>query len=447
MAIGIDDIIDIDQKKTWLTVNVRSWAAWPATSLACAPLDSRNVSTRQQCDDLDVPLAGGSRNCYLHGPATTPQRWAEYMSDKKAYGAPVPCRSRLKGLSLETFKQQYWYPRFSPDNRIDDISLLDEYIKTDVDANGNVWFMHRRLHQMTIKEHWDVSQYPFDKHTASVTIQPYDSDYYPQVAFKNNVDVPSLGWDFTTGQLNARQIGQVVSGFYIRSISDAQVPRRNYLGMVCNPTCETRYKDYRDIKVTFEFDRDAGPPFYKYGGSALIIWWCSYMLFYISMAVAPAAAGSSLAAALLIFVAQRLDYAVIKALPEGTGYVYIRAYQFTFMLTMLTQLPWHMVRMQQFHEKLPTKARATTVGVRVAFPFLAFLGQTVCYCLYFSSSDGIGIAMIVITILWSFLVIYVMYRMWSMIDSSEEYGDLKWAVTNDCMPKPSEPEEAAEHQL
>jgi len=110
-----------------------------------------------------------------------------------------------------------------------------------------------------------------------------DSDYYPQVAFKNNVDVPSLGWDFTTGQLNARQIGQVVSGFYIRSISvsirwplnivcfgysprasacnhqpspltggplqDAQVPRRNYLGMVCNPTCETRYKDYRDIKV------------------------------------------------------------------------------------------------------------------------------------------------------------------------------------------------------
>jgi len=435
VAFQIDDIVDIDTKGKTLQLNVREHIMWKDAQLACSSLTDYYVRDGDTCDWLPTTVQAAQASnapCYLHPPAVTPQAWGMFMADKKAMGEPIICSYEMSAdLQINTFKSQYWSPELIARKVVDKGVVNNEAITVlPYNKEGEPYILHERQYRVEVKTPFVLDAYPFDSQAIDIIWDPTATDTYPRIQYVDNIyneevrikdpqtDLYVNGINLTTSVLNSAIIGTTVSGFTINNIvaSTFQWSDDEHIG--------SEKLTYQSYKLTLYITREPGSVFYSYGITGIIVWFCSWTMFFIATGNPPALAGVVVAQIVLIMITNNLSSQIIDELPAGTSTVFMEAYLYSFMLVQILQLCAHCLRQHLVTDKLPNKLRFYTIFNRYVFPALALIGETVVLWTYDNNGEALGgdgwrVSLLLVTILYCLFACWVIFRIRYLWDSSE----------------------------
>jgi len=398
MSIMIYNIIDINTHAKTLSVQGSISLGWTATNLACAPAHSYNYSTYEQGTCQDPGQA-----CFLHPPLVTAADWAR-DTHRAQKGSLIPCTlAQENQYIINAFRDQVWHPTWIlRDEIVLNLKRIGDFIWATLPNPANddrecAYVEHSsafgdatagtkpRLFSLenfisTTKVKMNLDKFPFDEQALKLWVDPPSRQSYRQNKFHNGFYDCGVTRLITENGVVKTHHLEVDGSFGSSTLVDTVVSGWTIIGVDqhCVPSEIIRVHTDQDadqkphISCFFELRvrRVWQSVFLRYMLPSIIIWTCSYLLFYIQEGSAPGIAGAVVATTILMIIINGLLTGVYSLLPYGSDTTYLTAVLLGTMGIMLLQLCIHLRRMAFIQEKKGTWLVFTTIFARAFFPIL-----------------------------------------------------------------------------
>lgn len=213
-----------------------------------------------------------------------------------------------------------------------------------------------------------------------------------------------------SNELNSDLTGKAVSGFKITGFGTGSGRSLSKAGVSTS------------VYITIHVKRQPETYITAYIGSGLIVWLCSWLLFFVSYGIPPAVAGAVIAQVVLVMITNNLQASIIKILPAGTSTCYLQSAITSTLALQMFQLTFHLARMGLVQSKLDSWLKFISITARWAFLFLFVLLEGICLISYFSFSDAPGwyVIFIILTIASFAMTAFSLYNRWKVLDPEEK---------------------------